>query len=1036
MQYGSEEDGVIVGYQKDGQEWLCLHPYHGKMGREVFVETKWPWGIAIYTDRKAGVPSRRQVATEALRQAVAMALAQEAGAYQMGYAAWEGWIRKVEALDNADEKTRKNSMQGNSWIYFNLVKGRQAAATYLRLVADQFSPEAAGHLRKAADVYGRMANEVLTSKDAKPEAIAPGPWDLKEGQTWKAETRAEQVRRLKVALPLEREAIAEIAKAMDIEKIDVSKVAPPDAGKAAGLVPQPPQASSSVSAAPVAGKLRTGPGNDTEWLVLQGTWSVDPAARIVGSSDGNGYLCRVAPHTDDVRVTATLRAAAGDEVTVWMCGSQQETEHAGYTLALSTGGAKLQREGKDITRTGGARIQPGKDHVVTFERSGATLRGFLDGSADPFLVWTDPQPLRGPGHTTLGFYVWGGTISIGNVKVEALPPQPAGPAGGPLSLAAAKAPGQMDQTAPPPPMPTSNAPIAIDLSDLSPDKMRLGDKFIGQADVVVRQENDNRGPYTRIDFRPRPGAAKWITLIVGLPQFELTHGFSAVELEAWSSGAPLRLVVDGTDPQADCFEIGFCPNDTVWNGWKTFRVDTAGPHQRGEISLDREMIPPVRIKWLIVIMRQGLPWQLGLRQLRIQPIQGPVPVRAAAPAPTVAAAPAQPTSAPSPAGPDGLDFSRITLRGNATTEDSFAKAVQAAAKLLGREVDLQTVRALSTNAFAPNIRTSEPCKSWWDIQAQDTAIDLVARRIGLKAQPLPAIDHSADPPMPTDKEADREWLRTYHRKPIVPAIRKAIDAGEVVIAGNEWDFAFHSNAWFGWGIITNVREDGTIVGACLNGRRDNPMNYVLNAWVLSAAEPTLNAHQADLEMLRLAVDRIRGNTRANRVDESGTKDHYVFGLAAMDVWIRDMETIPGFCAECQERGGRGWSDALDNGKLMHGGAVFAASCLRKCAEGFPATARPHLEAAATQYDRIAELLRPAVTTGDQGHYKTFVGDLAKQKIHADQVLRPIRSALASAGDEMAKALAVEGVTIKPAMEPATSPASQPIASADTTKEHP
>jgi hypothetical protein len=290
--------------------------------------------------------------------------------------------------------------------------------------------------------------------------------------------------------------------------------------------------------------------------------------------------------------------------------------------------------------------------------------------------------------------------------------------------------------------------------------------------------------------------------------------------------------------------------------------------------------------------------------------------------------------------------------------------------------------------------------------------------------------------MPKDDEASREWLRTYYRKPIVPAIRRALDAGQVVIASNEWDFRFHSCPWFGWGIITDARDDGTILGATLNGRRDNPMNYVDNAWVLSPAEPTLDAHQADLEMLRLGVDRIRGNTKANRADEGGTTDTYVFGLEAMDAWIGAMETIPGFCAECQEQGGRGWSDALDNGRLMHGGALFAASCLRDRMDSFPPAARPHLEAAARQYDHVAQLLRPAVTTGDPGHYKIFIGDLDRQKAHASQVLRPIRDALAAAANEMAKTLAIEGVAVKPATVEAIGTASQQAASAGTRKDFP
>ncbi|KKK84922.1 hypothetical protein LCGC14_2778480, partial [marine sediment metagenome] len=107
-----------------------------------------------------------------------------------------------------------------------------------------------------------------------------------------------------------------------------------------------------------------------------------------------------------------------------------------------------------------------------------------------------------------------------------------------------------------------------------------------------------------------------------LPQMDFPNGIDWVELEAWNPGVPIRLVVDGTDQDADCFEIGFCPNDTVWKGWKTFRVPLAGSGYQGAgVSLDRPIHPPVRIKWMIVIMRQGKPWQLGLRQLRIKPLR-------------------------------------------------------------------------------------------------------------------------------------------------------------------------------------------------------------------------------------------------------------------------------------------------------------------------------------------------------------------------------------------------------------------------------
>jgi hypothetical protein len=65
-------------------------------------------------------------------------------------------------------------------------------------------------------------------------------------------------------------------------------------------------------------------------------------------------------------------------------------------------------------------IQQGEDHVLAFERRGAELRGFLDGAGEPFIEWTDPDPLRGEGHRTLGFYVWDGTIAVSNIEVTDL----------------------------------------------------------------------------------------------------------------------------------------------------------------------------------------------------------------------------------------------------------------------------------------------------------------------------------------------------------------------------------------------------------------------------------------------------------------------------------------------------------------------------------------------------------------------------------------------------------------------------------------
>jgi hypothetical protein len=214
VQYGCEEDGVVVGYQKGGQEWICLHPMK-KEGKETVIETSLPWGIALFTSRKDAVPSGRELAAGALHQAVDMAHAEETkenGAYFLGFRAWDAWIGKIEALDDADEKTRSAALLGNAWIYECLAHYRGSAARYLRGIAGEFDDATAGRLRKAADLYEKMATQVLTDATHCVLDVAPYAWRLK-GNPWTAGMRRDQIRRLKAALPMEHEAIAEIEEA-------------------------------------------------------------------------------------------------------------------------------------------------------------------------------------------------------------------------------------------------------------------------------------------------------------------------------------------------------------------------------------------------------------------------------------------------------------------------------------------------------------------------------------------------------------------------------------------------------------------------------------------------------------------------------------------------------------------------------------------------------------------------------------------------------------------------------------------------------
>ncbi|MHC4561394.1 MAG: M56 family metallopeptidase [Planctomycetota bacterium] len=347
-------------------------------------------------------------------------------------------------------------------------------------------------------------------------------------------------------------------------------------------------------------------------------------------------------------------------------------------------------------------------------------------------------------------------------------------------------------------------------------------------------------------------------------------------------------------------------------------------------------------------------------------------------------------------------LSAIVLWGKG--QQSFSVCAQAAARAFGRDPDLETILCLSSNAFAPSLRVKEDCTSWWMNQGSlgMRCIDTVAKAIGLSARDMDLPKFTGD----YKNLADR---KEYGQRAAV-IIREAMADGEIIVSPGGWSSERGFAPWCWAGIITEAREDGTVLGACLTGRPDNVLEDVYGLWAISPAEPTLSAHEADLIALQQGVDRIRGAGRFT-ADEGAR-----FGLDAMDTYIEHMRTVPGFCAGCFERApDRAWGDARDSATAVHDNAKVAASYLRRRIGTFTVEARPHIDAAAKNYDRIVELLDPFVSGDGPKHYQKWInGDLAAQKRHADDVLVPVRAELAAAADAMARVLAAEAVAVTPA----------------------
>ncbi len=234
--FGSEEEGVLVGYELATEEAPGLlrrtdrpTPYHAPV-------KKYPWGVTVFRKSSEPAPSRRESILWSLTTAVKNAHTEKFDpGYTSGFAAWERWIAelsgekkvhwkaeqddpgKIVRIDELNEDEKFIACLGNAWCYESLIDARRAAAKYLRSIVDEFSPEAGVHLTAAADHYEKVVYAL------KPAARhARKPWQFKGQENWTESMRQAQTTALKDALAFERQAVAEIQAALTAEGVDVS----------------------------------------------------------------------------------------------------------------------------------------------------------------------------------------------------------------------------------------------------------------------------------------------------------------------------------------------------------------------------------------------------------------------------------------------------------------------------------------------------------------------------------------------------------------------------------------------------------------------------------------------------------------------------------------------------------------------------------------------------------------------------------------------------------------------------------------------
>ena len=206
----SEESSPIVGYEPISDDnktgWIVRFGFIGP--KEAPYSVTWdalPWELRVLHRTDGPVPPRRESVLWSLRTAVQNARRAKYEGYAMGFAAYEYWIEELGDPDNPGMQL------GNAWCYESLADARQCATEYLRDVSALFGKGAAEALRSASEEYARV-HEALTTGLDHPWSVAPYPWD--DDGKWPQKKRNLQAERLEEALNHEREAIAEIEKAL------------------------------------------------------------------------------------------------------------------------------------------------------------------------------------------------------------------------------------------------------------------------------------------------------------------------------------------------------------------------------------------------------------------------------------------------------------------------------------------------------------------------------------------------------------------------------------------------------------------------------------------------------------------------------------------------------------------------------------------------------------------------------------------------------------------------------------------------------
>jgi hypothetical protein len=145
------------------------------------------------------------------------------------------------------------------------------------------------------------------------------------------------------------------------------------------------------------------------------------------------WLRKKLPRNVMIELDAWSESEAGDiKVEIFGDGTTHARNKGAYTASgyvLIMGGwgnsksilARRNEHGRELVERTQPRVQVGKRYRWKIVREDKRLDWYVDDMQRPFLSYTDPSPLEGPGHEYFGFNNWESQVRFDNVVITPLP---------------------------------------------------------------------------------------------------------------------------------------------------------------------------------------------------------------------------------------------------------------------------------------------------------------------------------------------------------------------------------------------------------------------------------------------------------------------------------------------------------------------------------------------------------------------------------------------------------------------------------------